>query len=206
MKRASLNIQALPIKKTALLRRISLLSALTTSLLMSAAVPALAEAPVDDLAITQQNNVRQLVLLNECMGCDLSGVTLTAAHLIGVDLRNANLQFANLTGSNLEGADLTGADLTGANLTNTFLTNTCLAETNLDGVNFSGAHLFYVDVAGASMNNLNLTGAQLLETPIYTGGEEQLIEESMPLEPLPLIPFEETNPVEPYEPLMNPVL
>lgn len=149
------------------------LPALAAAIVLSAA-PAQAEAPFDEFAPTRQDNVRQLVLLRECVGCDLEGITLIDAHLIGADLRNANLQGANLTGSNLEGADLTGADLTGANLTNTFLTNACLADTHLDHANFTEAHLYYVDVTGASMDDLTLTGAQLLHTPIYTGGEEQL--------------------------------
>ncbi len=192
--------------------------ALTVALLLSAssalaAVPK--EAPLVDPASTavpapsttehtRQGNVQQLILTNECTGCDLSGVTLTDAHLIGADLRNANLQFADLTGSNLEGADLTGANLMGANFTNTFLTNAFLVNAQLDDVNFSGAHLYYVDVTGASMNRLNLAGAQLRNTPIYVGGDEQPIEEineGVPLEPI--IPFEETSPVEPFEPALN---
>jgi hypothetical protein len=144
--------------------------------LLFAATPAFGEAPPDsptepagsvtDSATepSRERNLRQLVLTNACMGCDLSGVTLT----------DANLQFANLTGTNLEGADLTGANLTGANLTSTFLTNAFLANAQLDGVNFSGARLYYVDVTGASMNNLNLAGAQILNTPISVGGDEQL--------------------------------
>ncbi len=155
--------------------------------------PVLAEAPLDESTFTpqrspaqitvsqeadRQSNVHQLILLNECMGCDLAGVTLTEAHLIGADLRQADLRGANLTDSNLEGADLAGADLTGANLTSAFLTNTNLANTQLDGVNFSGAHLYSVDVSGASMNNLNLTDAELFNTPIYIGGEEGSLAQS----------------------------
>ena len=195
-------------------------SALTAVLAM-VATPALAEAPIEDSTFIpqnnsspatvrqesiRQNNIRQLMLLNECGGCDLQGVSLTEAHLIGVDLRNANLQGANLTGSNLEGADLDGANLSGANLTDAFMTHTNLANTRLDNVNFSGAHLYYVDVAGASMNNLNLTGAELLYTPIYVGGEEQLREENLLLEPI--IPFKDTIPPEfnptPVLPVLEP--
>ena len=185
------------------------------------ATPALAEDPIEDSTFTpknnsspatvrqesiRQNNVRQLMLLNECRGCDFQGVSLTESHLIGADLRNANLQGADLTGSNLEGADLEGANLTGANFTNAFMTHTNLANARLDNANFSGAHLYYVEVAGASMNNLNLTGAELLHTPIYVGGEEQLLEEILPLEPI--IPFEHTVPPEfnpnPALPLLEP--
>ncbi|MGI8936192.1 MAG: pentapeptide repeat-containing protein [Phormidesmis sp.] len=174
--------------------------ALATVLLLAVS-PALSEAPLSDAAVIRQNNVRQLILLNECMGCDLAGVTLNAAHLIGADLRYANLRFATLIDSNLEGADLTGADLTGANLTDAFLTHAILANAQLDGVNFSGAWLYQVDVSGADLNNIELTGAQVLDTPISVGGEEPL-EEGVPLEPM--MPFEITNPAAPYEPLINP--
>lgn len=183
--------------------RVLRLFALTTALLFAAALPAIAEAPIDELDIDRENNVRKLVLLNRCIGCDLSGVTLTEAHLIGADLRDANLRFANLTGSNLEGADLAGADLTGANLTNAFLTNASLANATLDGVNFSGAYLYYVDVTGASTENLNLTGAQLLETPIYVGGDELPLDEAPPEQ---LIPFDFPTPLRPIEPLLDPIL
>ena len=175
--------------------------ALMIGVLAMIAIPVLAEAPIDEPIFTpqsnplqviarqeaiRQNNVRQLILLNECMGCDLSGITLTEAHLIGADLRQANLQGATLTDSNLEGADLTGANLTGANLTNAFLTNTILVNAQLDGVNFSSAHLYSVDVSGASISNLNLTGAQLFNTPIYVGGEE----DSLPTQLEPISPSE----------------
>ena len=195
-----------------------------TTLLAIVAAPALAEAPIEDSTFPPQNNsspatvrqesvrqsnvrqsnVRQLMLLNECGGCDLQGVSLTEFHLIGADLRNANLQGADLTGSNLEGADLEGANLTGANFTDAFMTHTNLTNARLDNANFSGAHLYYVEVAGASMNNLNLTGAELLHTPIYVGGEEQLSEENLPLEPI--IPFENTIPPEVHPTPVLPIL
>lgn len=156
------------------------------------AAPVLAEIPQKVPTPTQQNNVRRLVLINECMGCDLAGVDLTGAHLIGSDLRDANLQFANLTGVNLEGADLEGADLTGANLTGAFLTDTCLADTQLIGVNFTSAHIYSVDVTGATMENLTLVNAEIFNTPISVGGEDMPLENGQPAEPTIL--FEDAIP------------
>ena len=51
-----------------------------------------------------------------CAGCDLRGVALMEAHLIGADLRRVDLREADLRGANLEGADLSGALLSGADL------------------------------------------------------------------------------------------
>lgn len=169
------------------------------------ATPALAEVPQKVTPLTQKNNVRRLVLTNECMGCDLAGVDLTGAHLIGADLRDANLQFANLTGVNLEGADLAGADLTGANLTGAFLTDACLADTQLIGVNFTNAHIYGVDVAGATMENLTLVNAEIFNTPINMGGEEVPLENGQPAEPIIL--FEDVIPPgAPYDyPPVHPV-
>ena len=185
--------------KTTIFSRPSFLPALLMTFWVVAA-PALAEIPLEELTVLRRNNVRQLILLNACRGCDLAGITLVDAHLMGADLRDANLRFATLAGSNLEGADLSGADLTGANLTGTFLTNASLANAQLESVNFSDAHLYYVDVEGAAMNNLILTGAQVVETPIYVGGEEQPPDEP----PASVMPFEEINPAESYEPLLTP--
>lgn len=136
--------------------------------------PALAEHPVDDL---QASNVRQLLITNECAGCDLTGVDLSGAHLIGADLRSADLTGADLSGINLEGADLTKANLTDANLTGAFLTNATLARADLDNANFTQAHLYYVDVTGASMENINLAEATVIGTPISIGGPEEPLEE-----------------------------
>lgn len=184
--------------------RIKQVAAVTFSLLL-AATPALAEAPLAEPTLRQQNNARRLVLTNECAGCDLAGVTLLEAHLIGADLRNADLTGANFTGSNLEGADLTGANLTGADFTGTFLTDTCLADTQLVGVNFTEAHLYNTDVQGATMERLNLAGAEVFNTPISVGGDAPAEHELQPLEPM--IPFEETQPpVLHPEYLLDPIL
>ena len=127
---------------------LTLLTAPLLSVRFSPTSLASAEAPLPETVseytpegnILQHNNIRRLLITNECASCDLSGVTLIEAHLIGADLGNANLQSANLTGANLEGADLEGADLTGANLSYAFLTNTYLENTQLFSVKFSGAN------------------------------------------------------------------
>lgn len=177
------------------LGRLQYFSAALLMLLLTAS-PVLAEAPTVERSspvrqnLTTQNNVRRLLLLNECRGCNLIGVTLLEAQLMGADLREASLQFADLSGSHLVEANLKGANLTGINLSNAVLINTNLANTRLDWANFSGAQLYTVNVTGASTNNLNLTNAQLRNTPISVGGYEQPL--GMPLEPT--IPFEDTLP------------
>lgn len=159
--------------------------------LMLTMSPAFANVSLsEEVMLTRQNNVRRLRLLNQCVGCELSGVTLTNAQFVGADLRNANLSTANLAGSDLTAANLTGADLTGANLTGALLFHTNLSDAYLDWVNFSYAQLDTVNVVGATTQNINLTGAQLENTFISIGGEESPI--GAPLEPT--VPFENTKP------------
>lgn len=144
-------------------------SSLTT---LFVARSARAEAPPypDYLEPTQATNVRRLLATNACADCNLVGVDLSQAHIIGADLRGADLTGANLTEANLEGADLTKANLTGANLTGAFLTNASLVGADLDNVNFEAAQLYFVDVTGASMDNLNLANATVVGTAIGIGG------------------------------------
>ena len=166
------------------------LSALLWTLILTMS-PAVANvSPSEDVMLTRQNNVRRLRLLNQCIGCDLAGITLTNAELISADLRNANLSTANLAGSDLTSANLAGANLTGANLTGALLFRTNLSNTYLDWVNFSHAHLDTVNVVGATIQNINLTGAQLENTFISVGGEESPI--GAPLETT--VPFENIKP------------
>ena len=190
-------------------KHLELATAVGVALLL-ATMPGFAEAPLAETTLLQQNNVRRLVLTNECAGCNLADVSLIEAHLIGADLRNANLVGVDFTGANLEGADLMGADLTGANFTGAFLTDTSLANTQLIDVNFTEAHLYNTDVRGATMENLNLAGADVFNTHISIGGES-LPDDATPdgeLPPLePMIPFEETQPLVPNpEYLLDPIL
>ena len=161
--------------------------------------PSLADTPLTPLTVTepvQATNVRQLLTTNMCAYCDLTGVNLSQAHLIGADLRGANLTGADLTEANLEGADLTGANLTGVDFTGAFLTNATMNLTALNNVNFSDSQLYFAEVNGASMDNLNLSNATIVGTPISVGGaigdgrdgpypiydgEESLREEELPI-------------------------
>lgn len=150
-------------------------SLLTTLLL---AGPGLAKHPVTDI---QSFNVNRLLSTNRCPGCDLTGVDLRGAHLIGADLRQANLTGADLEGVNLEGADLTKANLTGANLTGAFLTNASLVSADLDNANLTQAQLYFVDVTDASLDNLNLAEATIVGTPISVGSGTDPDEEEAPI-------------------------
>jgi len=115
-------------------------------------------------------DLQRLLSTGECQRCNLSGVDLSSAHLIGADLRGANLSKANLAGANLEGADLTNANLKGANLSSAFLTNVNFKKANLNGVNFTRAQIYDSNVHGASMDNLNITDADIFNTGIGIGG------------------------------------
>jgi uncharacterized protein YjbI with pentapeptide repeats len=94
---------------------------------------------------------------NRCAGCDLTGVVLIKAKLVGAILKNADLSGADLTGANLTRANLTGANLTGANLTGANLYWAKLSGTNLSGANLTGA-----DLSGAVLD----TGADLSEAKL----------------------------------------
>ncbi len=167
--------------------------------------PGLAEISAEEVAVQMRaTNVQRLILTNECPSCDLAGVDLSGAHLIGADLRGTTLAGANLSWSNLEGADLTQANLADANLTGSFLTNASLAYANLDNVNFAQAQLYYVDVAGASMENLNLANTTLVGTPISIGSDIDQTDAEAPV----LVPNDSWQlhpPSEPwFEPWQNP--
>ena len=158
---------------------------------MLTAAPVLANVmPSEDVMVMRQNNVRKLRLLNQCMGCDLEGVSLMDVQLVGADLRGANLFAANLAGSDLTDANLAGANLTGVNLAGAALVNTNLSNARLDWVNFSDAELNTVNLVGATTQNINLMGARLENTFISIGGQEGPV--GAPLEPI--IPFEDTKP------------
>lgn len=107
----------------------------------------------DEPSTEVMKNVARLLDVNQCYGCNLSGVDLSGenlddADLEGADLTNAILKGADLEGANLKGANLTGADLSGtdlseadmynANLTDANLTDANLEDTLLDGVNLTG--------------------------------------------------------------------
>ncbi|MGH7909334.1 MAG: pentapeptide repeat-containing protein, partial [Thermodesulfobacteriota bacterium] len=104
-------------------------------------------------------NIQTQLNTNKCVGCDLSGVDLSEAHLIDVDLSGADLREANLSGVDLSGADLTHADLSGA-----ILTNAILIDVDLTGANLVGANLKGADLSGSKLKNADLTGADQSES------------------------------------------
>lgn len=176
--------------------------AITATLLF--ATPAHAEAPSLSREATQRTNVQRLLVLNECMDCNLSGTDLAETAIIGADLRGADLSGANLASANLEGTDFSGAILTGANLSGAYLTNANLTGATLIDVDLSNATIVSAIVQDATLENVNLAGAQVLYTPISTGGEEEILENGPSAEPV--IPFEETQPpVQQFDSLLESV-
>ncbi|MGE5655501.1 MAG: pentapeptide repeat-containing protein [Actinomycetota bacterium] len=64
----------------------------------------------------QHRQVKQLLEMRECRGCNLTQVSLKGVDLQGVNLEGANLEGAELQGVKLGNARLKGANLRGANL------------------------------------------------------------------------------------------
>jgi uncharacterized protein YjbI with pentapeptide repeats/serine/threonine protein kinase len=120
----------------------------------------------------QNRYVRQLLMTNECVGCNLE-----KANLEGVDLENANLTRANLNQANLkaaflENANLDGANLSGANLTGAKLNNANLNTAFLENANLEGAHLNFAQLRQAFLKGGNLEGASLERTDLFSANLE----------------------------------
>ena len=64
-----------------------------------------------------EDHLKKLKLLGNCLSCDLTSADLFAAHLKGANLSKATLWGANLSNANLSGANLLNAFLREANLT-----------------------------------------------------------------------------------------
>lgn len=125
--------------------------------------------------------LRQLVQLNACPYCDLSGARLDGARLSGADLHHINLRGAilrraTLVGANLEGANLvsaslrqanlakanlSGADLLDASLNEAYLPHSNLAEAQLRRASLEGARMEYANLAGANLAGARLSQANL---------------------------------------------
>jgi len=90
-------------------------------------------------------------MAKDCPGCNLAGVDLGKAELIGARLAQADLHGANLSMANLRRADLQGANLRDA----------ILSYTNLPGANLRGADLRGAVLKGANLIRADLTGAKL---------------------------------------------
>lgn len=83
-----------------------------------------------------EKNIRHLLTIHRCLGCDLRNASLS-----GANLPNVRLWDANLEGANLRNANLTGADLRDANLENAYLEQANLRQANLQGANLKNAKL-----------------------------------------------------------------
>ena len=70
-------------------------------------------------------------------GLDLSNAILVGANGTGADLSNANLNKADLSGANLSGANLSGANLNGVDLTGANLTGATTTGANFNMVTWS---------------------------------------------------------------------
>jgi len=100
-------------------------------------------------------------LARNCPDCNLAGVDLKKAQLIGANLAGANLSGANLSGANLRRADLTGADLSGAKLLITNLAGAILVGTNLANADLTGSNLIKANLTGANTEGAIFTGTHL---------------------------------------------
>ncbi len=100
-------------------------------------------------------------LAKNCPGCNLAGLDLTKASLIGAMLEGAKLKGADLTRANLRRAKLKGADLSGALLINTNMPGADLRDCDLHGANLTGANLIRADLTGADTAGAIFTGALL---------------------------------------------
>jgi uncharacterized protein YjbI with pentapeptide repeats len=96
------------------------------------------------------NNIRHLVAVRACEGCDLHG-----ANLAGADLSGVNLEAADLSGANLEATNLRGA-----NLSRAILLKARIIDTKLSGANLRMADLSDLDIDQA-FESLEIIGAQL---------------------------------------------
>jgi uncharacterized protein YjbI with pentapeptide repeats len=116
-----------------------------------APTPAIIEqAPRSDYS-DQDTNTTLRWMAKDCPGCNLAGVDLGKAELIGAKLAKANLHGANLSMVDLSRADLRGADLREATL----------SYANLPGANLQGADLRGAVLKGANLRRADLTGAKL---------------------------------------------
>ncbi|HEY9596205.1 MAG TPA: pentapeptide repeat-containing protein [Cyanophyceae cyanobacterium] len=86
-----------------------------------------------------------------CRSCNLSGIDLSGADLVGV-----YLQDANLSGTNLSDADLFYANLVGANL----------SQANLESADLGGVNLFKANLSNANLRKANLRDAILTEATL----------------------------------------
>jgi uncharacterized protein YjbI with pentapeptide repeats len=104
---------------------------------------------------------------------DLSGASLSGAHLSRADLSSAHLSRADLNGADLSSADLCRADLNGTALGGATLIGAYMRGVNLRGADLSGADLRLVNLNGANLGNAHLihtdlSGANLSDAEIIS--------------------------------------
>lgn len=100
-------------------------------------------------------------MAQDCPGCNLEGVDLRKATLIGANLEGARLKKADMSRANLRRANLKDADLSGALLINANLPGADLRNSNLQGCDLTGANLIKADLTGADIAGAIFTNAHL---------------------------------------------
>jgi serine/threonine protein kinase, bacterial len=105
--------------------------------------------------------------------CELSGLQLQKAQLVGSNfyqarLVKANLQAADLSGANLGHARLIRANLRDANLTEAYCSTANFEGADLRGADLTGAYLSKANLRGANLCGANLTDATVTEEQLAT--------------------------------------
>jgi len=145
-------------------------------------------------------DLKKLIVTNECMKCDLSAIDMSFKDLSGADLYGANLEDANFVGADLEAANLSrvkakGANFKGANLKFATLhtpdfTGANFEEADMTGArfegssgnffdnptiedaNFSGANLSNVYIGAYTISGANFSGANLKRADLMRNDDE----------------------------------
>jgi uncharacterized protein YjbI with pentapeptide repeats len=93
--------------------------------------------------------------------CNLAGINIANATLIGLNFTNANLAGVNFTNCTLKNCIFTNANLTGANFTGAFAVKPYFAGANLTGANFNFAHFVKANFYQANLTNIFVQGAKM---------------------------------------------
>ncbi len=126
---------------------------------MNSIKPSPPSIPVISSTTEESPNLAHLA--RDCPDCNLAGVNLNKAQLIGANLAGADLTGADLSGANLRRANLTGANLSGARCIAANLAGAILVDSNLSDADFSGSNLIKAKLNGATINRTIFTGAHL---------------------------------------------
>ena len=107
---------------------------------------------------------KNLGIITDFIGANLSNAHLSGANLIGANLIGANLSNAHLSGARLMGANLSGAVLSGANLSNTRLNGANLSNARLSNARLSNARFSEACLSNARLSNARFSNARFSET------------------------------------------